>query len=52
MAGGVFVVGRTTITSWPLLLIALAVTVPVNRKWVHPAVAVVVAGASGMVLGL
>jgi len=45
MAGGVFVLGRTTVTSWPLMLIALAVTVAVNRKWVHPAVAVVLAGA-------
>ena len=52
MAGGVFVVGRTTITSWPLVLIALAVTVAVNRKLVHPAVAVVGAGVVGVVLGV
>jgi len=52
MAGGVFVVARTTITSWPLALIALAVTVAVNRKWVHPAIAVVGAGIVGLALGL
>jgi chromate transporter len=52
MAGGVFVVGRTTITSWPLLVVALAVTLAVNRKWLHPAVAVVLAGASALLLGL
>jgi chromate transporter len=47
MAGGVFVVGRTTITSWPLLLIAVAVAVAVNRRRVHPAVAVLLAGVTG-----
>lgn len=52
MAGGVFVVGRTTITSWPLALIALAVTIAVNRKWVHPAVAVVSGGLLGFALAL
>jgi chromate transporter len=52
MAGGVFVVGRTTITSWPLLCIAAAVTVVAKRKWVHPAVAVVAAGAMGLALQL
>jgi chromate transporter len=52
MAGGVFVVGRTTVTSWPLAAIAVAVTVAVNRKWVHPAIAVVVAGVGGVALGL
>ena len=51
MAGGVFVVGRTTITSWPLAIVALAVTVGVHRKWVHPAVAVIAAGAVGVALG-
>lgn len=52
MAGGVFVVGRTTITSWPLLALAAAVTMLVNRKWVHPAIAVLLAGAGGLVLHL
>jgi chromate transporter len=52
MAGGVFVLGRTTVTSWPLGLTALAVAVAVNRKWVHPAVAVIAAGVGGVVLGL
>lgn len=52
MAGGVFVVGRTTVTSWPLLLMALAVTLAVNRKWVHPAIAVIASGVIGVVLGL
>ncbi len=52
MAGGVFVVGRTTVTSWPLLVVALAVAMAVNRKWVHPAVAVVASGAVGVALGL
>jgi chromate transporter len=52
MAGGVFVIGRTTITSWPLALMALAVTVAVNRKWVPPAVAVVAAGLVGVALGV
>jgi chromate transporter len=52
MAGGVLVVGRTTITSWPLLVIAAVVALVVNRKWVHPAVAVVLAGAAGFVLRL
>jgi len=52
MAGGVFVVGRTTITNFPLAFVALAVTVAVNRKWIHPAVAVVAAGAVGLVVGL
>ena len=32
MAGGVLVVGRMTIKSWPLVLAALVVTVAVNRK--------------------
>jgi chromate transporter len=52
MAGGVFVVGRTTVTSWRLILIGFAVTVAVNRKWVHPALAVLTAGAVGLALGL
>jgi chromate transporter len=52
MAGGVFVVGRTTITSWPLLLIAAVAAVVVNTKRVHPAVAVLLAGAAGVVLHL
>lgn len=52
MAGGVFVVGRTTVTSWPLALMALAVTLAVNRRWVHPAIAVVAAGFLGLVLQL
>jgi chromate transporter len=52
MAGGVFVIGRTTITSWPLGVMALAVTVAVNRKWVPPAIAVVVAGLVGVALGV
>lgn len=52
MAGGVFVVGRTTITSWPLAVVALAVTTAVYRKWVHPALAVVAAGVVGVGLGL
>ncbi|HEY8091922.1 MAG TPA: chromate transporter [Polyangiaceae bacterium] len=51
MAGGVFVVGRTTVTTWPLLAITAVVTVAVNRKWVHPAVAVLLAGATGLALG-
>jgi chromate transporter len=52
MAGGVFVVGKTTITSAPLLAIAVGVTVVVNRKWAHPAIAVLLAGAAGAALGL
>jgi chromate transporter len=52
MAGGVFVVGRTTVTSVPLLLLAAVVAVVVNRRWVHPAVAVLAAGALGAVLDL
>ena len=52
MAGGVFVVGRTTVTSWPLALIALVVTALVNRRLVHPAIAVVAAGVVGIALGL
>lgn len=52
MAGGVFIVGRTTVTSLPLLLVGAIVTLAVNRRWVHPAIAVVVAGAAGAVLGL
>lgn len=52
MAGGVFVVARATVTSLPLVLIALVVTITVNRKWMHPAVAVVAAGVIGLVLGL
>jgi len=52
MAGGVFIVGRTTVTGLPLLLVAAIVTLAVNRKWLHPAIAVVLAGAAGAVLGL
>ncbi len=52
MAGGVLVVGRTTIKSWPLVLAALVVTVAVNRKWVHPALAVVAAGVAGVLFHL
>ena len=52
MAGGVFVVGRTTVTSGSLLLIGAVVTVVVNRTWVHPAVAVVLAGVAGLILHL
>ena len=47
MAGGVLVVARTTITSWPLLLIAIVATVVVNKRWLHPAVTVLLAGAIG-----
>jgi chromate transporter len=50
MAGGVFVVGRTTITSWPLLLIGTAVAAVVNTKRVHPVAAVLLAGVSGVLL--
>lgn len=52
MAGGVFVVGRTTVTNWPLALVALAVTVAIHRKWVHPALAVVASGIVGLAIGL
>jgi chromate transporter len=52
MAGGVFVVGRTTITSWPLLLIGVVVAVVVNVKRVHPAVAVLLAGVAGVLFRL
>lgn len=52
MAGGVFVVGRTTVTSWPLLALGVAVAVVVNKRWVHPAVAVVLAGIAGVGLQL
>jgi chromate transporter len=52
MAGGVFVVGRTAVTSWPLLCIGVAVAVGVNKKWVHPALAVVFAGVAGLILKL
>ena len=52
MAGGVFVVGRTTVTSWPVTLIAFTVMVAVNRKWVHPAPAVVAAGVAGVLFHL
>jgi chromate transporter len=50
MAGGVFVVGRTTVTGVPLFLMAVAVAVAVNRRWVHPALAVVAAGVVGALL--
>jgi chromate transporter len=52
MAGGVFVVGRTTITSWPLLLIAAVVAVVVHMKRVHPALMVLLAGAAGVAFRL
>ncbi|HEX8790327.1 MAG TPA: chromate transporter [Polyangiaceae bacterium] len=52
MAGGVFVVGRTTITSWPLALVALVVTTVVNRRLIHPALAVVAAGVVGVLMRL
>jgi chromate transporter len=52
MAGGVFVVGRTTVTSWPLLALAAGVALVVNRKWIHPALAVVLAGIAGATLSL
>ncbi len=51
MAGGVFVVARTTVTSAPLALLAGAVAIAVNRKWIHPAVAVIAAGGLGVALG-
>ncbi len=52
MAGGVFVVGRTTTDSAPLVLTALAATLAVNRRWIHPALAVLLAGATGIALHL
>jgi chromate transporter len=52
MAGGVFVVGRTTITSWPLVLVGAIVAVVVHTKRVHPAVAVLLAGVAGVLFGL
>jgi len=52
MAGGVFVVGRTTIASWPLLLIGTVVALVVNTKRVHPAVAVLLAGGAGVLFHL
>jgi chromate transporter len=52
MAGGVFVVGRTTISSGPLLLIGVVVAVVVGTKRVHPALAVLAAGLAGALLHL
>jgi chromate transporter len=52
MAGGVFVVGRTTMTSWPLVAIGAAVTLVAYRRWLHPALAVVAAGLVGLGFGL
>jgi chromate transporter len=52
MAGGVLVVGRTTITNLRLLLIACVVALTVNRRWIHPAVAVIAAGIVGFALKL
>ena len=52
MAGGVFVVGRTTVTKWPLVLIAAAVTMAVNRRWLHPAIAVLLGGATAFLFHL
>lgn len=52
MAGGVFIMGRTTVTNWPLLLLTVGVATAVNRKWLHPALAVVLAGVMGAALNL
>jgi chromate transporter len=50
MAGGVFVVGRTTIVDAPMLAIAGVVAIVVTKKWVHPAIAVLGAGVIGVLL--
>jgi chromate transporter len=52
MAGGVFVVARTTITSAPLLATSALVTLVVYKRWLHPAVAVLIAGAIGACFSL
>ncbi len=51
MAGGVYVVGRATLTHASLGVLAALVAVAVTRRWVNPAVAVVLAGVAVGALG-
>lgn len=51
MAAGAVLVARATITQWPQAALALAVAVAVGRRWVNPAVAVLLAGALGVLAG-
>ncbi|HEU4406927.1 MAG TPA: chromate transporter [Polyangiaceae bacterium] len=47
MAAGVLLVARTTLAHWLQAALALAVAVVVYKKWVNPALAVLLAGALG-----
>lgn len=47
MAAGAALVARTTITQWPQAVLALAVAVAIYRRWVNPAIAVLLAGVLG-----
>lgn len=51
MVGGVFVVGRGSVRSLAPAGVAAAVALVVERKWVHPALAVLAAGAVGLAFG-
>lgn len=52
MTAGVFVLAKTTLASWPLLVLAACVALATYKKWVNTAVAVIAAGVVAGALGL